>query len=110
MKIRPGMEIRHAVWVQKMSSDQRGAVILEIVELIDSELESEVNPRIILDKYFLKNRKLSLSDKTKIALAIAVLSANGDNFRFEWNRHYGGAGWADAMEILDKKEIYNPVR
>lgn len=104
------MELKYSEWVRKMSAGPNGSVILEMADLVDSELGSKMNPRTVLDKYFLKNRKLSLSDKTKIALAIAVLSANGDNFRFEWNRHYGGVGWADALEILGRKEIYDPVR
>ncbi len=104
------MEARHEAWSKKMSSSSRGIILMDIVEVIDSKLSSGMRPADIFKEYFLRNRKLSLAEKTKVALAIAVLSANGDDFRFEWNKYYGGAGWADAMEVLGRKEIYNPVR
>lgn len=109
MRIREGMELKHQGWVKKMSADPRGAVILKTVEAIALRLESGEKAAVVFESFLLKNKKLNLIEKTKIALAVSVLCERGDAFRFSWNSYYRGIEYATDMEISGIKELYDPV-
>lgn len=110
MKIRKGMEFRHCLWLEKMAKDPRGAAITGTAEMIANRLECGVSAKEVFEELLRKNKRLSLAERTKVALAVSVLAEYGDPLRVVWNSYYNSIEWAFAMELLAEKKIFNPCR
>lgn len=103
------MEAKYRNWLGKREKDKDGNRMIAAVHGLGDWLDGGGSAKSVVELILNMSRSgFSAENRVQAALAIAVLHERGDEFRFEWNRHYKGEDWALDMEISEKR-LHNPA-